>query len=370
MKLPSPIRTVILLLVSLFCEVIKGNCSPADTARPFALEIRTSYGFVIRHHLDMGVYTTRHFPCFEMNIAWPSSGKSPWQQYYGYPASGLSYWYSSLGNTKILGDVHAVFAWTRIPLFNCRKSEINIRLGCGIGYFRKIFDRYENYKNLAIGSHLNANLQLLLEYRYPINNRFDLTGSLGMAHFSNGTIVTPNYGINVPHASLALSWNEGNWHPLKHDLVPNPFKRHWNISLSVANGIKEILPVMGKKYLVYSFSAEGIYSRTVKGGIGAGLDVFWDGSERAILKRLKNETTNDAGLLKPGIKAIKQWNLGRTNLNFELGIYLYEKETSDGSVYDKLDLQYFITKRFFANVFLKTHYARADFIGWGCGLNL
>ncbi|MHC1708474.1 MAG: acyloxyacyl hydrolase [Bacteroidales bacterium] len=344
--------------------------STPDSSKALSVEFRNSYGFIIQHHLDMGLYTNHHFPCYEADLGFRVSGKKDWHSQYSFPTMGLGYWYSSLGNTSILGDVHGLLFWSSFPLYVGKYSSINLRLGGGLGYFKKKFDRYENYKNLAIGSHINANLQFGLEYRVRLYKFLAIGVTAGVAHFSNGTMFTPNYGINVPHAGFMVNWNKNDINNRDPKAEKFHFSRFWETKISVSNGIKEILPVMGRKFLVFSGSMDWIYHRSPVGGIGIGLDLFWDESEREILNRLDKPEVSNAGLIKPGIKVIKSWDIGKVDFNIEAGVYLYEKERSDGSVYDKLVLNYSVTELMFTTLYLKTHFARADYIGWGVGVKI
>jgi len=122
------------------------------------LEGRVNYGFLANHHLFMKIFNS-HFPAFELNLGKETFGEQRWQWMYGYPIIGVSYWYSHLGNSPLLGSSHAVFPYVNYPLVRNLKHEFNFRLGLGLAYLTKKFDRLDNYKYLAIGSHINALFQ-------------------------------------------------------------------------------------------------------------------------------------------------------------------------------------------------------------------
>ena len=59
--------------------------------------------------------------------------------------------------------------------------------------------------------------------------------------------------------------------------------------------------------------------------------------------------------------------MGRLSFDLNYGFYVSGLDKSDGSVYHKLSVRYDVTKNIFANITLKTHWGKADYIGWGIG---
>ena len=77
--------------------------------------------------------------------------------------------------------------------------------------------------------------------------------------------------------------------------------------------------------------------------------------------------TNKFDIVRPGINAAYQLDLSKLGFILNLGYYLSGKEKSNGPLYEKISFQYCFTKHLFANVMLKVHWGRADYIGWGVG---
>ncbi|HRY33235.1 MAG TPA: acyloxyacyl hydrolase [Bacteroidales bacterium] len=333
---------------------------------PWGIETAFSSGFIIPHHLDMQVYTNRHLSIMEFSLRIPTDGSRAWHHAYHFPERGWSYLYSSLGNSEILGDVHGIQTWIRFPLVRSGNSSLHLKPGLGLGWFRKVFDPRTNYKNLAIGSHLNVNLGLSAEYRIELSEQCFAGLRAGLVHFSNGTIVTPNYGINIPTMGVTFGWQQRRvWKPAR--IHQDTLKNKTLICIGMAAGTKQILPAGGRSYAVASFSLCATYRFFANGALGAGIDFFLDSSDELILSRKGKETPHSLSLVKPGLKVIRSWEIGRFAFDFQLGCYLGGKDQSDGSVYDILEMRYFMFKQWYLSCFLKTHYAKADFIGWGSG---
>jgi hypothetical protein len=139
------------------------------------LEGRIYYGWTLDHHIEITPYK-RHYAAYEVSFQKATYGRTRWEYMYNYPLIGISCWYSDLGNTKPLGSAYAVFPYINFPLLGKKGFNIYFRLGVGLGYLTKKYDRYENYENLVIGSHINGNVNLLFEARGRLGKRFMASG--------------------------------------------------------------------------------------------------------------------------------------------------------------------------------------------------
>jgi hypothetical protein len=128
---------------------------------------------------------------------------------HNYPSIGLTFYYSGFGNDSIsaeLGKVFALYPFINFPITPGESSRLTFKLGVGVSYLTNKFDPKENYHNYAIGSHVNASINLSFEYRQRIVDRLHWVTSAGLTHFSNGATRSPNMGINILSAATGLSW--------------------------------------------------------------------------------------------------------------------------------------------------------------------
>jgi len=336
-------------------------------------EPRANYGFLIAHHVEMEIYNS-HFPSFEFTIAQASYGKRQWESYYNYPVTGIAYWNAWLGNSRDLGQAHALFPYISFPWAKNEKSELNFRLGAGLAYLTKRFDRLENYKYTAIGSHLNAAINLMIEYRWKPLHHLQLSAGVQLMHFSNGSVKTPNFGLNIPSVSGGIAFRlnkENNYirRRLRPDLTMFEFDGSDYIEIKAGStfAIKETGDTEGKRYNIYAGFISASKSLGYKHKLGLCFDLSWDGSDALLVAHSNTEPYHKSELTKPGISAAYELVLARTSFAFNLGAYLGGKDKSEGMTYYKAGIHYLITKNLFANLTLKTHYARADFVGLGIG---
>ncbi len=223
------------------------------------LEGRVNYGFMINHHLEMKIFNA-HFPAFEINLGKETFGRERWEYMYGYPIIGVSYWYSQLGNSKYLGSANAVFPYVNYPIIRNGKHELNLRVGLGLAYLTERFDRLSNYKYIAIGSHVNAAINLMAEYRRRISPRMNAALGLSLMHFSNGSTKTPNYGINTPSINLAFAYRlskENSFQSKK--LTPGlyifefPGTKSIDLSIGATAAYKDMGSEYGQTFMIYNF---------------------------------------------------------------------------------------------------------------------
>ncbi|MBW6489999.1 MAG: acyloxyacyl hydrolase [Lentimicrobium sp.] len=336
-------------------------------------EPRANYGFLIAHHVEMEIYNS-HFPAFEFSVAQATYGKRQWESLYQFPVLGVTYYNAWLGNSQDLGQAHAIFPFISFPFYKDNKKELNFRLGAGMAYLTKKFDRLTNYKYNAIGSHLNAAVNLMLEYRWKPSPHIQLSAGVQLMHFSNGSTKTPNFGLNIPalSAGAAFRINKENDYILRSirpDLTMYEFdgQDFIEFKLGTTFAYKESGDTDGEKFAIYSGFFSAMKSLDYKHKLGLCFDLSWDGSDALMVARTNTEPYKSRELTKPGISAAYELVLARTSFAFNLGFYMGGKDKSEGMSYYKFGIHYLLHKNLFANLTLKTHFARADFVGIGLG---
>jgi hypothetical protein len=251
---------------------------------------------------------------------------------------------------------------------------VGFRLALGLGYLTKPFDRINNYKNLAIGSHLNAAVNLMFEARYRVNYYLTITTGISLQHFSNGSLKLPNYGLNIPlvNVGVALRPFKANQNIDDRFYAPtDPFEaivyKTMEFNIGGLVGYKNMQAVFGKNFTVFHLYENTFFRISKKSKVGFGIDFSYDPSQIKILEKNGTPVTSNFSIIRPGINGGYQLVMSRVGFIFNLGCYLAGKEKSNGPLYEKFTFQYNFSKDFFASVMLKVHWGRADYIGWGIG---
>jgi len=373
--LPPGRLTVILCLVMMLVISPDATAQKRHTfqAPNLMVEFRGNYGFLIAHHLEMENFNA-HLPSFEINLARSTYGKNQWEALYKYPLTGVSYWNAWLGDRETIGKGHALMPFISFPLIKKEKSQLDFRLAAGLGYLTKKFDRLENYKYIAIGSHLNAAINLMVEYRWKPVQHLQLSGGLQLMHFSNGSIKTPNFGLNIPSLTtgLALKINRENpyiMRSIRPSLTMFEFDGRQFVEVRINGnlGTKSIGEVISERYNVYAGSISIMKPLGYKSKAGLSFDFSYDGSDKRYVGTKGIDYDNELQIVKPGISMVYEVVLSRLSFPLALGFYTGGLYKSEGISYYKLGIQYLISRNIFSTITLKTHYARADYVSLGIG---
>ena len=98
-------------------------------------------------------------------------GFNDWEQRFNYPDYGITYAYQNMKN-DVLGTVTSLYAHYNFYFFN---RNLMLRIGQGMGYTKTPYDKVDNYRNIAYGSHLMSSTFLMLNYKKErIVDRFGL----------------------------------------------------------------------------------------------------------------------------------------------------------------------------------------------------
>jgi len=342
------------------------------------LEGRVYYGWTLDHHIEITPFK-RHYAAYEFSVLKATYGRTRWEYMYNYPLIGISFWYSDLGRTKALGSAIAVFPYINFPLLRTKEFNVYFRLGVGLGYLTRSYDRYDNFENLAIGSHLNGAVNLLLEARLRLGKRFMAAGGVSLAHFSNGAIKLPNYGLNMPGANLAFAYRLSRENPyLKKKLLPEliPFefdgKKFLQLDVNGAVGVKDMQSTLGvgNRYFVAAVFGNLLWPVSYKSRLGFGFDLSYDGSDEKQLEMRGVIPNHQINLVKTGVTGSYELAFSRMAIMLNLGINISGLDKSDGYVYEKLALLYSFTDNLFTSLTLKAYYGKADFITLGLGYKI
>ena len=340
------------------------------------VEGRFYYGFLYAQHIELEGFNG-HFPVFEINLQQETYGKHKWERAFTYPIIGMSFLYTGLGKSPALGSALSIFPYINFPLVRHKNFMFNFRFGLGVGYLTKRFDRLTNYKNLAIGSHINAAANLMFQARYKLNGRLTLSLGVGLQHFSNGSLKLPNYGLNILAVNTGVAYRLARENRSIGDRFIPPTEPYSAIlrhsiefDVGVSLGWKNMKAVLGKNFLIYHLYENTFFPIKRKSKWGFGLDLSYDESHVKLLESRGVDVTNKLKILRPGINAAYMLMLSKLGFILNLGYYLGGLETSNGPLYEKISFQYKFSKDFFASVMLKVHWGRADYIGWGFGMHI
>ncbi|HLP10661.1 MAG TPA: acyloxyacyl hydrolase [Flavobacteriales bacterium] len=329
--------------------------------------VKTQLGYLAIHSTKMIALVEGHATSFELYAEKITTGKKNWHQAYRIPSVGLSAQLMAFGNPVQMGKAFSLIPYMKLHLAKRRHFELNTRLGAGLGYLTKYFDRIENNKNSAIASPLNAAISINLEPEWK-TRYIDLGLGISFIHFSNGAFKTPNMGFNIPSLSFSLGYKFNHQQPVENkQKVFNEFQKKNYFDLMAIGGVKEIMPSGGPKYGFGGIHFQYRRHYSVKSNFLAIADVNYNaGYVRAYKNKYKVDVKQASGI-RAGIGIGYGLSFDRLCLSIQNGIYLYDQLDYDGIFYHRVAARYYFDNGFIAGFSLDTHFATADVVELGFG---
>jgi hypothetical protein len=361
-KMQNIIKMMILLLFSSLSNA--QNLPGSD----FLLSGEGHFGYIISHRNNMGNLIKGHIYGGEVNYIFRTDGCKNWQQIHKYPEIGVCFLHLYLANPQELGNLEALYPYTNFRLNKPnRKISLNLRLGAGLAYLTKPFDRIENHQNAAIGSHLNGFVNLRLNTNVMFLNLWRVDAGIGLTHASNGAISTPNLGLNIVTVNLGVAYAFGNKNcTFKKDSIL-PAEKKWTPSIIGVVGLKELENPGGPEYFAYGLQANFYKTINYKNKLGGGLEMAYNNATKQVWINDSVFASSAADIVQAGAKISYSFNMNRLSLPIDFGIYFYKKQAYNGIFFHRVGLRYLVTKHIIANVTLLTHWAKADYFEWGIG---
>lgn len=338
-----------------------------------------NYGFIVPHNSQMTSLIQGHSYGFHTAVM-KKLDQLPWHIAYNFPEHGLDFTYIYTGNEKQLGQQFALSYLLNLTLNRHKANSSSsayrhwLGLGIGPGFTTKIWDLRDNHQAAVIGSHLNA--ALTLQYSNCIKqwSRGELRSGLRITHFSNGAFQIPNLGTN--NIGIFLSYlfhdNTEQFNNLNNLTTQKPTKPEYrdpsySFSVFAGAGLKEIQPPMRKKYPAFTLASLLEKRISYKSSMGIGVDLFNNTSLKTVQERLSQSEVSSKEVLQVGIVFSYTLHLRDFEFKMQQGYYLHDKFNVDGKLYNRFGLRYRLKDHWFAQLTLKTHFAKADHGELGIG---
>ena len=336
------------------------------------IRIKSDYytGFLLPEYEFVNYFAIDNIKAFDIEIVKDFKGQKLWEQVYNYPSIGISFYHGTLGNNLVFGNVTALYPSISIPLFEKKKFLISSETGIGIAYASEIFNLENNYRNIAVASHFNIWFREALNLSYQINEKFSVSTGTAFGHFSNANLREPNLGLNfwTFYAGADALISRKTEKITKQ--IPEFIKKN-EFALIIAAGGKHTRRFAERSYFAGSFSGE--YRRILgfKGGLGTGLDIFYDASIPDEMKRAGKTNIKQIYKLKTGIHLSQELRVGKLSLIIQEGFYIGFKDyLNNRLMYNRGIVRYRISDRLFLNMAMKTNLWILDVMELGLGYNI
>lgn len=348
----------------LFVFFISMNCFSQNTN--YGFEVKEHYGFTIAHRQSMLHYLDRHYSIIDVSFYQNTSQENCWQQYYNFPKMGVAATYSNFGGSNKLGQAIGVFGFLTFENPN-KNICFSFKLGAGAGYLSKPFDREKNYKNIAVGSHINGLIRLEPSVKFNLSEKFSLTTGIGFTHFSNAATKTPNLGINIATVQMGARYYFGARKIKPRSENMDSIFNSKRYAVYIHSGLKQVYPANGPFYGFFIANFNYLIHHYKKGTWGLGADFFYSPSLHEELMSDLNPNNNNNPVRQFALNVNHEFNFGRLSLPLILGVYVIDKVKKNGLTSQSVGIRYKLNQHLIASVILKSHFAKAEYVQWGLG---
>jgi hypothetical protein len=300
-------------------------------------------------------------------------GEKDWQQRYGYPDWGLTFTYQDFQN-KDLGHNYGLYAHYNFYFF---KRKLMFRIGQGIAYASNPYDKIDNNRNVAFGSDLLSTTMVMLNYkRERLLGNFGFTCGLSLIHYSNANIRAPNTSVNTIALNAGIAYSLTPEEPeYQYTINKEKYTEPVKVNLVFRTGINESDVVGSGQFPFYIVSAYADKRLSHLSALQFGADLFFS----KFLKELilyesvafpSNGVSGDEDYRRAGIFIGHELFINRLSVLTQLGYYVYYPFDFEGRTYIRAGLKYYVYKKWFAAMTLKSHGARAEALELGIGIRL
>ncbi|MGZ6523337.1 MAG: hypothetical protein ACXVDT_15990, partial [Bacteroidia bacterium] len=190
----------------------------------------------------------------------------------------------------------------------------------------------------------------------------------GGTHASNGTIKTPNLGLNMATINLGVGYAFGNKDlKMKCDSVLPPAPKKWHPSVIGFFALKQLEHPDGPEFLAYGLIANIYRTQTYRTRFGAGIEVSYSNATKKELINDSVSVIRTKDIIQGGVKIGYAFTLDRLSLPIDFGMYFYKSEAQRDLFFHRVGVRYMLTDHLMANISLLTHWAKAEYFEWGLG---
>jgi hypothetical protein len=347
------------LLITLILSTLKLSANSDSTQLQF-VQLSGEMGKIWAHDTRLAPIVSKPLKGLSFSFGERVSGNKNWHSAYKFPLVGGEISVYDFGNSSILGYSVGFNPFIIFPIAGTSKYTLGLKVSPGLNYVSKVYNLTKNPTNIAISTHINAQILLGVENTFRISNHIDFIVGLNMIHVSNATFQKPNTGLNSTSVSAGLRFKKQSSKQKYSSVSLSKTSSKRSLNLHVGSAIKEIRESGGRKYEVYYLSTELLYPLTSYTNVGGSIDAFYDGSSHQIASELGVNYNNRVELGKIGAATCIELKLDRLSVIGHLGVYAYNRIREGNYLYQRIGLRYKLAQHLSANLGLKTHLNVAD----------
>jgi hypothetical protein len=360
------------LALLLFINGVSANSLPemdVEAGPEWSAGLRYGNGILLPHKEELHYLNNGRYQSVELNYEWRVDGSHRWHKIYAYPSFGFSATFSHHGDSKKLGRSIALSTYARLPLLRITdRSKLNLRMSGGGLYVENPFDPVSNHRNLAIGTHLNVFVQCMLEYSLRLNQDWDASLGMQFNHFSNGSYLKPNKGVNYAMLSAGVYrvFNRDFRKPEIQDRYIPKTELAVMISGSLRSPHINSNSQFGVGTLNFHFNRR--FSR--KFFATAGTDLVYNAANRRDLEIRNLAEVSRSENFQMGVFAGVGMRMGKTSLVITKGYTVVSYDGPTAGIYHRFAFRQQFHPDFFYHIGIFSNYFKANFLDFGIGYTI
>ncbi len=344
-------------LAVFFCCSFLLRAQEQPTWKGFGIESNIMMGKMIRHTARFSGTLPDHSYSAEINLVKQYYGQREWQQRRRNPQAGLGFYYTNYNKNDVYGQVFGLFPNIQFPLVRGKNLEWTLRLGMGVCYVTKPYERapVSNTENVVIGGHWNNISPFSTDLRWHVNDHWDLQAGFNFSHVSNASFQQPNLGINMWGGHVGLRYFPVTAHPQAIERKLEPLRNRWLLQGRASIAFVESAPADGPLYPVYMGALYVSKRYWSKNKVYAGADVYYNTRTYSYLKSIEHFRGREGSQsYQAAVFFGNEFMLGRLGLIAQAGYYLHKLDEQKPDFYEKIGGNFYLHatgKRFFERTF-------------------
>lgn len=327
-----------------------------------------------------------HFHDFSFQVLKQTIGEKPIEQIFHYPRYGMGLYTGQFFKDNYLSKpvgCYGIFMGTFTEL---NRLSLNYTLLFGITGNWNHYDPEHNNDNTTLASSYTTHIDFGILFNYEFSTHVEAGIGWSFAHFSNGALKIPNFGINLlaPQVSLSYMPYHTKYQRIRRPIPP--YLKNTSLDIALYGGDKNLpYPECDldtahhfSGFLYPQFGLTAVVNRNISYvvALGVGLHLGYDSSKNARYREENGATKADLSFLADNI------NLGiipSLELNFDKVAFvlqpcfsLFKRETTfkKPDFFGKFGLKFKLMDELYAGILLHTFKLHSDFIEFSLGYRL
>lgn len=354
--------------------IVSGLVFAQDTTEYGTVEVNFLRSNIMLHSPELAHLITGHPEGVMIGFSKRTNGSEEWEAIYNYPDYGGYLLYQDFKNIQ-LGQCYAIGAHYN---FYFLKRHLSVKIAQGVALTTNPYHKTANSKNTAFGSRFMGNTNFVVNYKKEnLFDNFGIQAGFVFTHFSMGRMKSPNSGLNTIGVNVGVNYNfrEVQYRKIDTTLAGKKFTEPVRCNFVFRGGVNES-PVIGSgQKPFYHIGAYADKRIGRKSALQLGTELFLTTANKEYIKFRaiaypEAPIDADTDYKRVGIFIGHELFINRLSIETQLGFYVYDPSDLDVSFYDRVGMKYYITKKIFGALAVKTHGFMAEALEFGVGVRL